>query len=100
MSALTLASAGPAADLFGCGSVSSEDSSLEDLYSFDEEEQALLRRMARRMAISAIGTVLVNIFEYLVEDGRKAKVRGAGMRAFVAASAVLPQMHGLTQTQI
>lgn len=94
---LALAAVGPADDLFG--SPSSEELS-RDLYSFDEAERSLLTHMARRMALDWLGTVLVKLARYLVDDGGRSKIKGAGIRAFVFASCVMPSMHGLTQTEL
>lgn len=88
-----------AADVFDGPALSVSECDL-DRYSFDEAERSLLRSMARRMALDWISGVMLKLARYLVEDGGRSKVQGAGIRAFVFASCVLPSMHGLTQTEL
>jgi hypothetical protein len=71
-----------------------------DRFGFDADEQALLTRLAKQLSMDWIGRVLQKIALYLVDDGKRSKLEGAGIRAFVFASAVLPSMHGLTQTEL
>lgn len=90
----------PALDLFDCDfSATNEEGDL-DLYAFDEQEQRLLLRLARRISMEQLAGVLMKLARYLVEDEGRSKIQGAGIRAFVFASSILPSMHGLTQTDL
>lgn len=69
-------------------------------FAIDPEELRLRAAIAKRMAMDWLGGLLQRIALYLVDQGGRSKLQGAGIRAFVFASAILPSLHGLTQTEL